>query len=204
MPRIRAESIEAHKAASRQAILAAATKVFLSTSFAAASVSSIADVAGLPRTTLYEYFPSKGHILIAALEQGISPLVSDLLTRTPQSDPLEAIDFLFAESVAIAKREPDLAVLMFRVGRELPKPLRDLMWRILDPIGDELTRHCDAGYAQGQFGGVSPARSGKVLADLLISAMDEITLAKHPAAEAGEILESRRRFVRRGLVADGS
>lgn len=202
MPRIRADSIEAHKEASRAAILDAAQKVFLANGYAAGSLTGVADVAGIPRTTLYEYYPSKGHILLAVLEDRIPPLLEDLLADLERTSPLEIINQIFTRGFELVVRAPELAELMFRVGRELPKDLRDEMWALLDPITNELFRQARAGAASGEFPSSHPDRFGRILADMLASAIDELTLSGDFQAEMDEVLEARLTFISRGLIGE--
>ncbi len=200
MPRIRAESIAAHKEASRRAILDAAQKVFLANGFAGGSLSAISDVAGIPRTTIYEYFPSKGAILLAVLQDRIPPLLDELLAGNDVSDPLERINYIFSAGIELVVAAPELAELMFRVGRELPKDLRDQMWELLSPVTAELFRKCRAGAKAGVFATQQPDRCGRVIADMLLSAIDELTREPDVKAAAPFVLESRLAFIRGGLL----
>jgi AcrR family transcriptional regulator len=81
LPRIRAGSIAVHKQVACTAILEAAKKVFLAKGYSEGPLAAIADVCGLPRTTIYDYFPSKGQILMAALADRVPPLIERLLDQ---------------------------------------------------------------------------------------------------------------------------
>jgi AcrR family transcriptional regulator len=59
-------------------ILEAARKVFSKRSFHDVTVDEIAAAAGIAKATIYQYFPSKQEIYVAALRQG----VTDLIDRT--------------------------------------------------------------------------------------------------------------------------
>ncbi len=200
MPRIRAESIAAHKKASRSAILDAAQKVFLANGYDGVSLSTIADVSGLPRTTIYEYFPSKGRILMAVLSDRVPPLVEGMLDRLKEAGPLETINQIFAGSMDLVVEAPEMAALMFRVGRELPKALRDEMWELLNPVTDELVRQCRRGAEAGTFATEFPDRYAMVLADMLVSAIDELTYEREPRRVAPAVLAARTAFIRGGLL----
>lgn len=204
MPRIRAESIAAHKAATRMAILDAAQKVFLANGYAGSSLTAIADVAGIPRTTLYDYFASKGHILVGVLEDRLPPHLDQVLAAGRAGTPIERINAIFAAGIDLVVREPELATLMFRVGRELPKELRDRMWDLLNPITTELLTQCQSGSKAGDFATRHPDRCGRVLADLMVSAIDELSKEDDPGEAAPFVLASRLAFVRGGLLAANS
>lgn len=200
MPRIRAESIAAHKEASRAAILDAAQKVFLANGYIGGSLTAIADVAGIPRTTIYEYFPSKGHILLAVLDDRVPPLLAELLSHLDGDSPLDRINQIFSESVQLVLDSPEVVELMFRVGRELPKDLRDEMWDMLLPISKELFRQCRAGAESGAFQTTQPERCGRVVTDMLVSAIDELTQEDDARQAAPFVLASRLAFIRGGLL----
>ena len=201
MPRIRAESIVAHKEASRAAILDAAQKVFLANGYSGGSLTAIADVSGIARTTIYEYFHSKGHILLAVLEDRVPPLLEEVLMGVEDLPPLEAINQIFTESMALVVKVPELAELMFRVGRALPEELRNQMWTLFSPITTELYRQCRAGIGAGDFAANQPDRLGRILADMLVSAIDELTQEADPKTAAPVVTASRLSFLRGGLLA---
>ena len=165
-------------------------------------MTAVADVAGIPRTTLYEYYPSKGHILLAVLEDRIPPLLEELLADLERTTPLKIINQIFTRGFELVVRAPELAELMFRVGRELPKDLRDAMWALLDPITNELFRQARAGAAAGEFPSSHPGRFGRILADMLASAIDELTLSGDVRAEMDDVLEARLSFITRGLAGE--
>jgi AcrR family transcriptional regulator len=200
MPRIRAESIAAHKEASRAAILDAAQKVFLANGYSGGSLTAIADVSGIPRTTIYEYFHSKGDILLAVVEDRVPPLLNGILEAVDDDPPLEAINHIFVRAIDLVTKSPELAELMFRVGRELPKTLRDRMWELFSPITSRLYLECRAGSNAGIFPSKHPDRCGRVLADMLVSAIDELTQEDDPKKVAPIIVASRLAFIRGGLL----
>ncbi len=200
MPRIRAESIVAHKEASRAAILDAAQKVFLANGYSSGSLTAIADVSGIARTTIYEYYHSKGHILLAVIEDRVPPLLEDVLNGVEDQAPLDAINQIFTESMALVVKVPELAELMFRVGRALPEELRNQMWTLFSPITSELYRQSRAGVASGDFAASDSDRLGRILADMLVSAIDELTQEPNPKAAAPALTAARLAFLRSGLT----
>lgn len=75
MPRINAASIAEHVAAQEAAVVEAARRLFSERGVAAVSLGDIAAEIGLGRTSLYRYFPTKGHILQRWFDQEMQPLV---------------------------------------------------------------------------------------------------------------------------------
>ena len=126
-----------------------------------------------------------------------------LLEGIDRTSPLETINQIYSSGIELVLEAPELAELMFRVGRELPKGLRDDMWSLLDPITNELFRQARAGASAGVFPTAHPDRFGRILADMLASAIDELTQGGNPRREFAEVLEARLAFIRAGLAGEG-
>ncbi|MGI9330909.1 MAG: TetR/AcrR family transcriptional regulator [Gammaproteobacteria bacterium] len=73
MPRIEAESIEAHVESQTQRILDSAMELFTARGYAGTELRDIAESVGLARNSLYRYYPSKDHILLACLRREMVP-----------------------------------------------------------------------------------------------------------------------------------
>ncbi len=71
-------------------IVRAARKVFSRKDFRDATVDEIAEVAGLAKGTVYQYFPSKQEIFLAALRLGIHELIELTRGRMEQADGIQA------------------------------------------------------------------------------------------------------------------
>jgi AcrR family transcriptional regulator len=92
MPRIEAESIQAHVQRQNDRILDAASELFRESGYRGTDLSDIAAQVGLARNSLYRYYASKDHILIACLEREMSPLLDELRALEEQApDPRERI-----------------------------------------------------------------------------------------------------------------
>ncbi|WP_198359627.1 TetR/AcrR family transcriptional regulator [Streptomyces fildesensis] len=71
MPKLWTETMDAHRAAVRTAILDAAASLVSERGLASVNMSQIAAQAGIGRATLYKYFPDVGAVLLAWHEQQI-------------------------------------------------------------------------------------------------------------------------------------
>jgi AcrR family transcriptional regulator len=92
MPRIEAESIQAHVERQNGRILDAASELFRESGYRGTDLSDIAARVGLARNSLYRYYASKDHILIACLEREMSPLLDELRALEQSApDPRERI-----------------------------------------------------------------------------------------------------------------
>ena len=78
VPRIWNTSIESHRAAVRQAILDTTATLVAESGVTAASMSQIAERAGIGRATLYKYFPHVETILIAWHQDRVAEHITQL------------------------------------------------------------------------------------------------------------------------------
>ncbi len=114
---------DAHLAARRQSILAAATKVFSQKGIAAATMAEIASEAGISPGAIYRYFENKEQLAQGCMNQSIDSVKAawentavvemsfeelSRLTFESMDDPAEAIDTqMFLEQALIAVRDGD-------------------------------------------------------------------------------------------------
>lgn len=66
-------------------IVRAARKVFSKKDFRDATIDEIAEAAGLAKGTIYQYFPSKQEVFLAAVREGIQELVQRTRERVDQA-----------------------------------------------------------------------------------------------------------------------
>ena len=92
MPKIAATSIEEHVRQQNARITAAAKMLFAEQGFNATDMGQIAVEVGLARNSLYRYFPNKDHILLACIQEDMTPYLQRLaLLATEYPDPAERI-----------------------------------------------------------------------------------------------------------------
>lgn len=93
MPRIAAVNIEEHIRLQTGRILDAARKLFSKQGYRGTDMGDIAKSMGLARNSLYRYYASKDHILVAVLKRDMAPIVEQFAQLGERiSDPAERID----------------------------------------------------------------------------------------------------------------
>lgn len=75
MPRIAAPTIEEHVRNQNDRVLAAASRLFRERGLHGTDMSVIAAAVGLARNSLYRYYPSKEHILLACIQRDMQPFL---------------------------------------------------------------------------------------------------------------------------------
>jgi AcrR family transcriptional regulator len=76
MPRIAAQNIEEHIRLQTTRILDAARDLFSANGYRGTDMSDIARSIGLARNSLYRYYPSKDHILVAVIQRDMEPYIA--------------------------------------------------------------------------------------------------------------------------------
>jgi AcrR family transcriptional regulator len=123
VPKLWTETIDAHRAAVRDAALDAVGKLVAERGLVALTMSQIAEEAGIGRATLYKYFPDADAILTAWHERQITRHLDQLNAAADPAQPalarLEAVLHRYAQIVALempGEHGSELATLMHRGG----------------------------------------------------------------------------------------
>lgn len=161
MPKLWNETIQAHRAAVRDAILDATAALVGHHGLTSVTMSAIAEQTSIGRATLYKYFPDVEAILLAWHERQISGHLQQLAeTRDHASDPgqrlqtvLEAYALISYESHG--HRNSELAAFLHRDGQvaQAEQQLRAMIIELLtegvrtgdvrdDVAPDELASYC--------------------------------------------------------------
>ena len=194
VPRIRAATIPEHKAQTRAEILEAAFHLFTNLGFARTRLTDVAAAVGLGRTTLYEYFPNKVELFLALIDDRIPPLVDEVTQSLPDDGaPGARIVGLFRGCFQLLVTEPNLARVLFLVGRELPSDARSRMWHVLDPASEELGRMCRE--LSDGLGGVDVRHVSRAIGDLLVGGLEEALASRDLVRAVPDILDARIRFL---------
>jgi AcrR family transcriptional regulator len=132
-------------------ILDAAAKVFLERGFEGASVDEIADVARAGKPTIYARFPGKEPLFAAVMARNVRKITSSFERIAPTGATIEerlasiAVAFLrkvlvantvglIRAAVAEARRFPDVAASVSRIGRELAtETVAQLLGEVAEP-----------------------------------------------------------------------
>ena len=197
MPKINAATIDEHKEQTRKALLDAAASSFVVRGLGATSIGTLADEAGIARTTVYEYFSNKEAVLAALIDERVPPVIDQIVGGLPDASPASRLAEILRRSFTMVGNYPVEATLLFRVSRELPKRQRDNAWSVFDRIRLEMVRLCREGIASGEFPGMDPQALGTIVADHLVGGIDEISARGEQ--EKAIVAESRIAFLRNGL-----
>jgi AcrR family transcriptional regulator len=97
---------ERQKQRTREAILDAALRLFSERGFTAVSVAEIADAVEVSVRTVYNYFPTKEHLVFDRMEAFEAALLAAIRDRAPAESVLEAFRrFVLTSSVRLETKE---------------------------------------------------------------------------------------------------
>lgn len=127
----------------RRRILAAARACFGEAGFAGATVTAIAERAGVSNGLLYQFYRSKEELFGVVLREIIDDWVRALVPRELEREtPSQTLEGMFRRSVEFCRRHPLLAALLRgdvglqlarirEAGRDRVQPHRDLVASVL-------------------------------------------------------------------------
>lgn len=161
MPRLWDDTIDAHRAAVREAILNATWQLVVEHGLLAVTMSQIAETTGIGRATLYKYFPNVEAILEAHHDQHVNDHLERLRAlKEGPGEPHERLEaVLTAYAMICYVREQhgtrELSALLHRskhvveAEQQIQRLFRDLLREVLasggarsDINSDELAGYC--------------------------------------------------------------
>jgi AcrR family transcriptional regulator len=151
VPRLWNDTIQAHRAAVRDAILDTTAALVSEHGLLSVTMSQIAETTGIGRATLYKYFPDVEAILVAWHERQISAHLAQLAELRDQGgDPgqrlqavLEAYAIISNDRFSHQHSGPELAALLHRGAH-----LTHAQQRVHDLITDLLTEAAATGHVR--------------------------------------------------------
>lgn len=153
MPRLWNETIESHRKAVREAILDAAWALVVGQGLASATMSRIAQKAGIGRATLYKYFSDIEAILVAWHDRHVAGHLEELaaLCNAPGAPEARLEAVLGAYALSMYRRGQHAAELVALLHRDAH--VARAQHRLVDMVRGLLAELAEAGRLRGD---VSP------------------------------------------------
>jgi len=143
--------------AQRQAILGAASLLFIDKGFGGTNINDIADAVGVTRTALYYYFPSKESML-AALTEEVTEKASQLaqtVSRRDELPPDDALHQLILQHAGLILSHPVQFRVVERSEGSLPEEHRSAAQAARRALLDHFVRVIQRGIDGRQFRAVN-------------------------------------------------
>jgi AcrR family transcriptional regulator len=201
MPRIRAESIRAHKELTRRQILDAVHDLLGEIGSADVSLAEVAHAAGIGRTTLYEYFKDKDDLIASLVEDRLPDVLASLVGEVESQDPSVRLAALAAITVRFVVSDPVLGLILHREAPLLSTAAQDRIRMAHTDLAAEMVTAYRRGVETGVFRAIAPDIVGRLLQDVTMSAARVLIVAAHPAVRFPEVEAELTRFLIGGLSA---
>jgi AcrR family transcriptional regulator len=162
---------ERKRARNREALIAAARRLFAERGFAQTTIAEIAEAADLGFGTFYRYFPDKEAVLEAVFDDVQGELDAALEPHQAEVGAADALQGLTARFARTVRRNRDVLGLMWhaatgRIGNRRPLQFeRELQEKSLPALlASAITRIIERGTASGEFAVADPALTSSLLA----------------------------------------
>lgn len=205
MPRIRAASIDEHKALTKRALLDAAQTLIRESGTADLPLGEIALAAGVGRTTLYDYFDDRDDLIATLVEDELPGVVESILESVPVSGShADRLAELASRTVRFVVTDPVLGVILHReVGRM--SPAAEVRIRAAHAtLAETMVGLYQAGVSAGDFRLMPPDLAGRWIQDTIMSAAKSVLTSPSPEDRVELVIPHLRLFLLGGLSAGRS
>ncbi len=200
MPRIRAESIEAHKELVRRRALAEAGRLFRLHGYHGTTLGEVADAVGVGRTTLYEYFEDKEDLLVCFVEENLPAAIDRMLRAIPPHlSPAERLAELAVRMMEFVASEDNLGTLLMR---EVPKLSSAAQARVMEAHSrqaEELLRIYRTGVRGGEFREVTPELARRFIHEVVFAGARMLLAAQDPKQQVHRLADELVDLLLHGL-----
>ena len=200
MPRIRAASIDEHKAITREALLDAAKNLIEEAGTAEIPLGEVALAAGVGRTTLYDYFSDRDDMIATLVEAQLPNVISDLIESVSTN---QTVDVRLAEiasrTVEFVASDPVFGVILHREAGRMSVDAQERIRESHAQLSSEMAQLYLEGIASGLFTPMPPQMAGRLIQDTIMSAAKTL-IADDGTLGAEGVTKALRGFLLRGLA----
>lgn len=143
----------------RAEIVEIATTLFLENGFAATSMATVANAAGLTKASLYHHFPGKDDLFAACVTDGYAAelAILDEIATDPTMEPPDKMRAALAALYRSMTSTPAgrMSPLIAEVSRAFPSVARSFHRDYITPQYAILTQMIDEGVSSGHFNDVN-------------------------------------------------
>jgi AcrR family transcriptional regulator len=141
----------------RAQILEAAARIFARHGFRGATTRQIAREAGVAEGTLFRYFPTKRHLLLAMFEALTVQPIQRHLQALPAMEPQRWLEEFLRERLVVMRAQLPLMQALYQEIRTDEAVRRAFLDQIARPLLEEVRRMLAAELGQGRYRPLHPA-----------------------------------------------
>lgn len=170
MPKIRAASIDEHKELTRRALLDAAQQLIDDAGTAEVPLGEIALLAGVGRTTFYDYFDDRDDVIASLVEEKLPGVIAELIDSVPEDlGTAERLARLTSRTVQFVATDRVFGVILHkevgRMGLEAQRRIRHSH----SQLATELSSIYVQGVEEGVFRPMPGYLAGRLIQDTIMS-----------------------------------
>lgn len=200
MPRIRAANIDEHKTLTRTALLSAARELIELQGTAEISTGEVALLAGMGRTTFYDYFSDRDDIIASLVEDELPVVLAEIIRSVDSAQAIpDRLADLAARTIEFVATDRVFGVILHR---EIGRLSNEAQARIRDShtaLATEMTGLYMRGVEEGLFLRMPPPVAGRLIQDTIMSGARILITG---AADIKTTTPAVRAFLLRGLGYD--
>lgn len=171
MPRIRAASIDEHKEMTRRALLEAAWQVIEDAGTAEVPLGEIALLAGVGRTTLYDYFDDRDDVIASLVEETLPDVIAGLIEAVPSElSPAERLSRLTVAMVELVATDRVFGVILHREAGRMGLDAQRRIRASHAQLATEMAAIYASGVDDGVFRPIPGFLAGRLIQDTIMSA----------------------------------
>jgi AcrR family transcriptional regulator len=200
MPRIRATSIDEHKALTRSALIESAKELIAAAGTAEVPLGEVALAAGVGRTTLYDYFTDRDDLIATMVEEELPGVVDDLISTSSRIGPAQLrLADLAVRTVEFVVNDPVLGLILHREVGRMGLEAQQRIRAAHSNLADAMVGLYYEGVENGEFRSMPPELAGRLIQDTIMSAARTVISSQAPEDMIGVVTGHLRRFLVGGL-----
>jgi AcrR family transcriptional regulator len=200
MPRIRATSIDEHKALTRSALIESAKELIAAAGTAEVPLGEVAMAAGVGRTTLYDYFTDRDDLIATMVEEELPGVVDDLISTSSRIGPAQLrLADLAVRTVEFVVNDPVLGLILHREVGRMGLEAQQRIRAAHSNLADAMVGLYYEGVENGEFRSMPPELAGRLIQDTIMSAARTVISSRAPEDMIGLVTGHLRRFLVGGL-----
>ena len=180
----------------RREIFDASAPLILEKGFAETSMREIAEAAGVGKSTLYDYFPTKEDVLVFVFEDQLNQINHKALDLAAQNIPApERLHQIMNMHLEYLVRNKNLMLFMALEAQRLSQDSQKRIQVKRHAYQDMLRSVVEQGIAEGAFRDVDPTMASKVL----LAMMTPVVFTTRPVGTPQEMLSQSLDIFLNGL-----
>jgi AcrR family transcriptional regulator len=170
VPRIRAASIDEHKALIRNALLNAARDLIDEAGTADISLGEVALAAGVGRTTFYDYFSDRDDVIASLVEDELPRVLTEVIEGVPENLAIpERLAELASRTVEFVATDRVFGVILHREVGRMSADAQDRIAASHGELSGEMANLYMRGVEQGLFNAMPPVLAGRLIQDTIMA-----------------------------------